>query len=71
MENTMYKLKKNNRTIRNAVFETYEKARQAARRKIRQENVATPRDVKALFMWDGTSRNPVSLGDFGYKIVRV
>lgn len=67
----MYTIKKEGRTLRGKKFETYESARQACRKMIRAKEKDTPKAVKWALMWDGTSRNPPSIADFGYNIVRV
>lgn len=66
----MYKLKKEGKTIRNKTFETYERARQAARRMIRAKEKDTPEAVKNANLWDTISRNPPSIRDWGYEIVK-
>lgn len=68
----MYKLKKNGKTIPKKTFESYEKARQFARKAIRK-NHSEDRYKVTLFPgdWDNISRNPPSIRDYGYEVVRV
>lgn len=66
----MYKVKLNNRILRNKQFETWEAARAAVRKIIRAKEKDTPESVKAALGWDSISRNPSSIKDFGYQIVK-
>lgn len=69
----MYTLKKNKRTVKNATFDTYEKARQEARKRIRKDarKQGMTTEGKRLLSWDNTSRNPPSISDFGYSVHKV
>jgi hypothetical protein len=68
----MYVLKKDGRKIKNATFDTYEKARQEARKRIRKDvqKVDLTQGELARIGWDSISRNPPSISDFGYSISR-
>lgn len=63
-----YVLRKSGRKIKNATFDTYEEARQEARKRIRK-GVFT-QEYRATVGWDSISRNPPSISDFGYSISR-
>jgi hypothetical protein len=64
----MYVLKKDGRKIKNATFDTYEKARQEARKRIRKDckNMSSL-DRFVAYNWDS---NPPAISDFGYSISR-
>jgi hypothetical protein len=68
----MYVLKKDGRKIKNATFDTYEKARQEARKRIRKvvSKEGFNQEERKVFGWDSISRNPPSISDFGYSISR-
>lgn len=61
--NMNYILRRNNRKIRGKEFETYEEARRYARREIRAKYRGH------TLAWP--SRNPPSITEYGYEIVRV
>lgn len=73
----MYTIKRNNRKLKNApMFDTYDRARSYARSMIRR--AVKPNAVDAdlnvnarrLVGWDTTSRNPPSIKEFGFSVVR-
>lgn len=78
MENNMsnnntaakYILRKNNRKVKGVIFDTYEKARAHARSLIRKDKFgwfnADYRDT-----WDNVSRNPSSIGYYGFEVSKV
>jgi len=65
----MYTIKKEGRTLRGKKFETYEAGRQYARKLIRAKGYTD--DLKRATGWDSISRNPPSLADYDFQIVRV
>jgi len=66
---TNYILKRNGRRLpKSGPFDSYDKARAEARRMIRTK-VTSPME-RLSSGWDRISRNPPSIGDFGYEIVR-
>lgn len=71
MSNASFRIKKNGRAIRNAVFNSYETARGEIRKRIRKAEKNTPSDVKWAMGWDTVARNPVSIKEYGYSIERV
>lgn len=82
----MYQVLKNNRvTLKNQMFESYEKARQALRKHLRKLVRAGRMDkttfdgswkdagqgMEARAAWDHISRNPVNYTNAGYRIAKV
>lgn len=65
----MYKLKKDGRTVRGKFFSTYDAARGHARKMIRK-GASVDKNARSVLGWDKISRNPPSIRDFGYEVVR-
>lgn len=68
-----YVLRKSGRKIKTQPFNTYEEARQEARKRIRKDarKQGMTAEQKNLMYWDQTSRNPPSISDFGYSVHKV
>jgi hypothetical protein len=64
-----YRVLKNSRVATKSTFASYEQARQWIRSKLRR--TVTNAQARRAVMWDGISRNPPSIGSFGYAIKRV
>lgn len=67
----MYKLKKNGKMVRNKSFETYDNARGYARKLIRKNIQRDGLYLRTLYGWNEVNRNPPSIRDYGYEVVRV
>ena len=64
-----YRVLKNSRVATKTTFASYEQARQWVRSKLRR--TVTKYQARRAVMWDSISRNPPSIGTFGYAIKRV
>lgn len=64
-----YRVLKNSRVATKTTFASYEQARQWVRSKLRRS--VTDTNARRSVMWDGISRNPPSIGTFGYAIRKV
>jgi hypothetical protein len=64
-----FRVLKNSRVATKTTFPSYERARQWVRSKLRR--TVTNHMDRASVMWDGISRNPPRISDFGYSIRKV
>jgi len=63
---TFYQLRRSNGSTIKALFDSYEKARREARKRIRK--AVAKGQAARMGLWDDISRNPTSLSRYGYHI---